>query len=471
MKQSLFISYSWKNKDIADDIQLQFEPTGLPIIRDTRTLKYKESIKEFMSRVRDTDYVLIIISDYFIKSVNCMYEVMELIKDKNFKDKILPIVVDGTKIYSTIDRLEYIKYWSDKHKELEEKIAGFSPTDLIETLKELKHIENIRRNIDEFLTYASDILVPGYSELKETGFKPIFDHIGVSNNALIKLILQASNIKDKDEKQFEINKLEAEYPHNANLYVVKGIMAYEEKKIPQSCFFYRKAIELNPSFASAYYNLAFNEEVFNDNLPEAISLYEKSIELEPSNTRAHNNLAGIYSGKLNKPEKSRELYENALLLNPDDAELHFNLATLISKSFDDKQEAIKHYDLAVEINPDFSEAFYNYSICLVHDFKNYKKAILLLNRALEIEPQNKKYLKSLSRIYESDLKDLVTTKSILDKFITLTNLEAEDYYYYASFLAIHFLPEYRDTAISYYKKSYDISPEYKTWQMDEVLGI
>ena len=109
MRQTIFISYSWANTDLADHIDKAFQPTGLIIKRDVREIGYKGSIKDYMQQVRSTDFVLLIISDSFLKSLNAMFEVLELLKDSNFKDKILPIIVDHTKIHKPEDRLEYIK--------------------------------------------------------------------------------------------------------------------------------------------------------------------------------------------------------------------------------------------------------------------------------------------------------------------------------------------------------------------------
>ena len=78
-KKTLFLSYSWNDATIADKIDEAFQPTGVQVKRDIRGIKYKDSIKLYMSQIRDTDFVLLIISDSFIKSSNCMYEVLEIL--------------------------------------------------------------------------------------------------------------------------------------------------------------------------------------------------------------------------------------------------------------------------------------------------------------------------------------------------------------------------------------------------------
>src|SRR5207249_7955720 len=59
----IFISYSWKNKDIADEIDNRFKSVGITMRRDIRDAGYRKSIKEFMQQIRETDFVLMIISE------------------------------------------------------------------------------------------------------------------------------------------------------------------------------------------------------------------------------------------------------------------------------------------------------------------------------------------------------------------------------------------------------------------------
>jgi len=269
VRQTIFISYSWANTDIADQIDKAFQPTGLIIKRDVREIGYKGSIKDYMQQVRLTDFVLLIISDSFLKSPNAMYEVLELIKDANFKDKILPVIVDGTKIHKPDDRLDYIKHWTEKHSELELKLKSVNTTDAIELYKDLKHYENIRTTIDEFLSVLTDMNSPTFTELSLDNFRRIFNYIGVSDSVLINEILAIKEFATDEEKDIEIDKLEAKYPNNSKIYVLKGIYAYDRTQISKSNYFYRKAIELDPTFGATYYNLGFNVEVYDKDFDEA----------------------------------------------------------------------------------------------------------------------------------------------------------------------------------------------------------
>ncbi len=87
----IFLSYSHANSDVVDIIDQDLTNFGIPITRDIRDIGYRESIKNFMHRVETHDYVLMVLSDEFLKSESCMYEVSELLNTQEFEKRILPI--------------------------------------------------------------------------------------------------------------------------------------------------------------------------------------------------------------------------------------------------------------------------------------------------------------------------------------------------------------------------------------------
>jgi len=107
----IFLSYSWANSDIADQIDEDFRSIGIPLIRDIRNVHYKDSLLDYMKRIRGIDYVIMLLSDAFLKSQNCMYEVLELYKEKDFTSKLLQVFLSDANIFNAESRLAYIQYW------------------------------------------------------------------------------------------------------------------------------------------------------------------------------------------------------------------------------------------------------------------------------------------------------------------------------------------------------------------------
>ena len=199
----IFISYSWANIDIANIIDEDFQKLGYTLTRDERDIKYKDSIKEFMQQIGKHDFAIMLISDSYLKSENCMYEVMEVMRDRGYKKKILMIVLKdydkkfyknyeklmaesgdfkalkiGADIYSTSGRIDYIKYWEQRENQMAEEISRIqNDINKIQPLNELKRIKNISNNIGDFLEGINDWKAVSLQSLKETNYDEIISCI------------------------------------------------------------------------------------------------------------------------------------------------------------------------------------------------------------------------------------------------------------------------------------------------------
>jgi len=154
--EHLFLSYSWNDSELANAIDKQLSDFGFEVKRDIRDIGPWTSIKEFMSLIRNQDYAIIIISPSYLKSPNCMYEVMELLKDSKYKNKILSIVTTDSNIYNPISRAKYIKYWEKETKKLEEAIKPLKLENVTELVMELRKYRSIETTIASFLDLISD---------------------------------------------------------------------------------------------------------------------------------------------------------------------------------------------------------------------------------------------------------------------------------------------------------------------------
>jgi hypothetical protein len=155
----IFLSYSWSNSDIANAIDLCLSEKGFKIKRDVRDIGDWSSIRQFMESIREQDYSILIISQKYLESVNCMFEVMELIKDQKYQKKIFPIVVDKN-IYSAKGKIAYIKYWENQCKELEDELKTIKIENCAELALELRKRNKISSTISEFLDLVADMNNP-----------------------------------------------------------------------------------------------------------------------------------------------------------------------------------------------------------------------------------------------------------------------------------------------------------------------
>src|SRR5689334_4833282 len=101
----IFFSYAWDNQNeegesrekIVNDLYETLKKENYNVVRDKTDLRYKGLISDFMRRIGKGNYIVVAISDKYLKSQYCMFELLEIFRKSNsdkdtFKEKIFPIV-------------------------------------------------------------------------------------------------------------------------------------------------------------------------------------------------------------------------------------------------------------------------------------------------------------------------------------------------------------------------------------------
>ncbi len=164
--KTIFLSYNWHDEEIADRIDKHLSGLSNIIVkRDIRDIGTWKSIREFMKSIRNQDYVVLIVSDYYLKSKNCMFEVTEIMKEQEYKDRIFPAVVEHG-IYDPLIRAKYIKYWQEECNKLEAAIKGLDLENVTELTIDLKYYKSIASSMGEFLSIVADKNNPDIQEVE-----------------------------------------------------------------------------------------------------------------------------------------------------------------------------------------------------------------------------------------------------------------------------------------------------------------
>ena len=140
VQPEIFISYSWGGDSgaIVDEIQQKMADRGVLITRDKSEIGYRDSIQQFMRRVGAGKCVIVILSQAYLQSKNCMYELTQIASHSEFKNRVYPVVLSDAGIFDAMTRLRYIKYWEDKRTELDAAMKEISQ----------EHLEGIREELD-----------------------------------------------------------------------------------------------------------------------------------------------------------------------------------------------------------------------------------------------------------------------------------------------------------------------------------
>ncbi|NEZ55267.1 leucine-rich repeat domain-containing protein [Adonisia turfae] len=154
-EKEVFISYAWggDSEDITNKVDEALKATSINLIRDKRDLGFKGRIKDFMQQIGKGKAVIVIISDKYLKSENCMFELVEIAASGNFDNRIFPIVLDDAQIYKPIKRIRYIQHWEKEKRELDEAMNTVGN----------EHLQGFRESIDLYTRIRTTI-----AELTET---------------------------------------------------------------------------------------------------------------------------------------------------------------------------------------------------------------------------------------------------------------------------------------------------------------
>jgi formylglycine-generating enzyme required for sulfatase activity len=156
---AVFISYAWggESEEIVNQFDQALQERGLKIIRDKRDLGYKGSISAFMERIGQGNCVIVVISDKYLRSPNCMFELVEIAEGKQFHDRVFPIVLSNAEIYDPVRRLEYVKHWEVKLAEMDQAMRGVGQANLQGIREEIDQYSRIRDKVSGLTSILKDM--------------------------------------------------------------------------------------------------------------------------------------------------------------------------------------------------------------------------------------------------------------------------------------------------------------------------
>lgn len=217
-EKQIFLSYSWNDTDEADLVQsnlCQYE--GISVLRDRDILGYSSDITKFMKRIKETDHAILVISKSYLESVNCMFEVSQIIKDEDYIQKITPILVKDVSIYSIEDRLKYARFWNEKYGYLNEEIRKLNIEDNVSLVEELKKVKNICSAVDDILSVLNRHQFYKLETHIQNEFNDIFKAMDLDKIPKKKPILVEEEKAD-DKFEYILQKLDDVSHTNAKRY-------------------------------------------------------------------------------------------------------------------------------------------------------------------------------------------------------------------------------------------------------------
>jgi tetratricopeptide (TPR) repeat protein len=135
----------------------------------------------------------------------------------------------------------------------------------------------------------------------------------------------------------------------------KGTEQMLAGKYEEAIVFFRRAIDLNPDFAEAYYNLGVAYEKLGKH-KDSVDTLKKAIQLAPENANAHYAL-GYACYELKRYKESIDAFERSLALKPGNAFARKKLGSAYL-AIGYKEKAQEQYLLLKSLNSTLADELY-----------------------------------------------------------------------------------------------------------------
>lgn len=194
----IFISYNHKTSHMADIVEENLNEKyryKVKINRDN-LLVYRDDIEKYMDTIKENDLVISLITDDYLKSEACMYEITELMRDTRYSEKLAFIIISETDLeYSPTElkivpniygetRYEYIEYWVNKKRNYSNRLENLSDsfTSTVELNATIRRVGRICDEIGSFLDFLNRSMGKDFTSMHNNNFMEIKNMIEVKIN-------------------------------------------------------------------------------------------------------------------------------------------------------------------------------------------------------------------------------------------------------------------------------------------------
>lgn len=171
------VSYAWKEEKsgphtgVVQEFCDALKSAGVAVRRDLESLKPGDDIRSFMRSIGAADFLCVFLSDAYLRSKNCMYELLVAWQHSRddaagFRQRVKFWVMPGTDgIYDVTGRVTWLEHWKAEHKKVEPLLKKHVGSGLSsESIGEISRIGEIAQNIESILAFVANTLSPASAE-------------------------------------------------------------------------------------------------------------------------------------------------------------------------------------------------------------------------------------------------------------------------------------------------------------------
>jgi hypothetical protein len=178
-KAEWYVSYAWgdASDNTVDNLCAAAETRGLRILRDRDEIHLGQSISAFMRRIGAGDRIFVILSDKYLRSLYCMFELSEIWRTSKqegraFLKRVRVYALPDAKVWEPKDWVDWAIYWKQEHDTLENRARDHGASILGEQgHRQLLQMQRFYTQVVDILGTLADIVQPRtYEDLARYGF-------------------------------------------------------------------------------------------------------------------------------------------------------------------------------------------------------------------------------------------------------------------------------------------------------------
>ncbi len=173
----IFVSYCGEDEGltVAQELSRFFRDKGITILSDTSEIGYKGRFDEYVTRLGQGQYVIVVLSKGYFQSKRCMWELLLLSKHEDVYDRIFPVAVEGIRLDEAEEMLKYAVYWDEKIENLQKLLHNTKNLANLQGIQDdLNLYTEIRQHIAGLLDFLRNINIQPLTGLN---FEPLYNAI------------------------------------------------------------------------------------------------------------------------------------------------------------------------------------------------------------------------------------------------------------------------------------------------------
>lgn len=164
----VYVSYAWEpaSQAFVDEVGQRLPADRFEFRRDKTHMQNGDWISRFMAEIGRADRVLVVLSDKYLRSPNCMRELLHLFQRSqgdraDLMSRIVTVILGGLKIDRAVDLAPYVRHWHDESGKIEAayKDLGFGALSAAGR-EEWLAIQDFKHRLPDITTWIADVLMP-----------------------------------------------------------------------------------------------------------------------------------------------------------------------------------------------------------------------------------------------------------------------------------------------------------------------